>query len=275
MGGESTGSLHFLVMSHAGVEEPSDMCTILYKTEFWLGRRSESLSCHLIQEGGRERSNVEWKSAMSGTILHTVSWEERLLNEHLPCAMCFYIHKEPGIIGPILQMRKLRPSGVSFAQGTQLISGRTEFKPWFLCPSCSSQCESQGGKSLTAGSHLDCRQMPLNSAALEGDWAFLDTKGNIPLMLWGVWIILFWLAPAENSCFSGIMNKCSDIWFMLGHNQDVLQMDRTGLKRWDCVIWVLQQSWLQKENRRKAEDAFNNLYLHPSAPCAYTLVLAL
>lgn len=53
--------------------------------------------------------------------------------------------------------------------------------------------------------------MPLNSAALEGEWVLRDTKGNIPLMLWGVRIILLWLAPAENSCFSGIMNKYSDI----------------------------------------------------------------
>lgn len=139
MGGESKRSLRFLLKSHAGVEEPSDMCTILYEMEFWLGLRNESPSHHLIQEGGREQSKAEWKSDVSGTVLHGASWEKQSLQEHLPRAVCLYFCKGLGLIDPVLQVSKLRPSRISFVQGDPV----SKWKDWIqtlvsLRPSCSS-----------------------------------------------------------------------------------------------------------------------------------------
>ena len=44
-----------------------------------------SLREHLIQAGGREQS---WVGKVAGAVLHTISWQEQPLNEHLPCAIC-------------------------------------------------------------------------------------------------------------------------------------------------------------------------------------------
>lgn len=72
------------------------------------------------------------------------------------------------------------------SRGTQVISGRTGFKPWFLCALPAPLSLKARVESLAAGSHLDCWQTPLDYAGLEGDWALLDTKGNIPLVAGGV-----------------------------------------------------------------------------------------
>lgn len=126
---------------------------------------------------GRKGQNTVQCKWYVQALSHTFPWGKQSLMSI--CHMLYtFTFMKLWIVASDLQVRKLRPSGVSFAQGN-LVSGRIRFKPWSFCVLPAPLSLKARAASLTAGSLLDCWQMPLSYAAWEGDWASLSNKGNI------------------------------------------------------------------------------------------------
>lgn len=193
-----------------------------------------------------------------------MSWEKRLLNEHLPCAISFYIHKEPVNHWPCFSDEETEAQW-RFAQGDPV----NKCKDWMqtlvsLCSSCSFQSHSREPSGLLADAPQPC--------SLRG-WLGLTPPSEERSVCSGGPCN----RPLESSHFPGVVNKPYDIWFMLtlSRKRPLLRMDGTGLNGRIMSFEYHKQTWLQQKLGGRKNVSLLIFYLLPPAPCTYTLVLAL